>query len=87
MAPFSNFTYLKQAFTQGEIWSVDPARIAALQKEGVITSTQAEHFLHHGALGSHLENLQRQEGYKGFNKKNVSVIIKKTDPRLHHQQQ
>ncbi len=35
-----------------------------------------------GALGSHLENLQRREGYKGFNQKNVSIIIKKTDPRL-----
>jgi len=28
-----------------------------------------------------MENLQRREGYKGFNQKNVSNIIKRTDPR------
>lgn len=81
MNPFSSFPYLKQAFTSGEMWKVDPQRIEKLLKENKITSEQAEKFKSYGAVGSHLENLQRREGYKGFNQKNVSIIIKKTDPR------
>jgi len=82
MNPFSSFPYLKQAFTSGENWWVDPVRVRLLVEEGKITSEQGERFISHGAIGSHLENLQRREGYKGFNQKNVSIIIKKTDPRL-----
>lgn len=81
MEPFSNFSYLKQAFTAGEIWRVQPHRIDSLLKAGKITQEQADKFHHYGAVGSHMENLQRREGYKGFNQKNVSFIIKKTDPR------
>lgn len=81
MEPFSNFTYLKQAFTKGAVWDVDPKRVSALLEKGKITAEQAEKFLRNGAIGSHLENLQRKEGYKGFNQKNVSFIIKRTDPR------
>jgi len=81
MDPFSHLTYLKQAFTQAEMWEVEPSRIEALLKQGLITYSEADQFLKEGALGSHLENLERREGYKGFNKDNVSIIIKKTDPR------
>lgn len=81
MDPFSNFPYLKQAFTVGEKWPVKPKRVEALVQEGSITHEEADRFLKEGAIGSHLENLQRDEGYKGFNKDNVSLIIKKTDPR------
>lgn len=81
MEPFSDFPYLKQAFTAGEVWHVDPKRIDRLLKAKHITQEQADKFRHYGAVGSHLENLQRREGYKGFNQKNVSFIIKKTDPR------
>lgn len=81
MDPFSNFPYLKQAFTAGEVWLVDPKRIEKLLMKVLITHEQADKFLKYGAVGSHLENLQRREGYKGFNQKNVSYIIKKTDPR------
>lgn len=82
MDPFSSFPYLRQAFTAGEIWPVDPKRIGRLLNDGLITKEQADKFQSEGAVGSHLENLQRREGYKGFNQKNVSVIIKKTDPRI-----
>lgn len=82
MSPFSSFPYLKQAFTVGENWPVDPSRIRLLVEQGKITSEQGERFMTHGAIGSHLENLQRREGYKGFNQKSVSIIIQKTDPRL-----
>jgi hypothetical protein len=81
MNPFSTFPYLRQAFTQGEMWKVDSKRVRNLVESGLITQEQAEKFLSHGALGSHLENLQRREGYKGFNQKNVSIIIQETDPR------
>lgn len=81
MNPFSFFPYLKQAFTAGEMWPVDISRLQKLLDEKKITSEQAQKFSEHGAIGSHLENLQRREGYKGFNQKNVSLIIKKTDPR------
>lgn len=83
MDPFSNFSYLKQAFTHGEQWSVDPKRLDPLLAKGLITEEEKKKFLHYGAVGSHLENLQRKEGYKGFNQKNVSYIIQKTDPRSH----
>lgn len=81
MAPFSNFDYLKQAFTEGERWSVQPSRVQKLIDAGYVTEKEAQCFLMEGAIGSHLENLQRTEGFKGFNQKNVSYIIKKTDPR------
>lgn len=81
MQPFSAFPYLKQAFTAGEVWQVDPKKVERLYEEKMISKEQKEKFLNYGAIGSHLENLQRREGYKGFNQKNVSVIIKKTDPR------
>lgn len=81
MAPFSNFEYLKQAFTAGEVWAVDPKRIELLVSSGKVSHDEADKFLSYGAIGSHLENLQRREGYKGFNQHNVSYIIKKTDPR------
>jgi hypothetical protein len=81
MQPFSNFSYLKQAFTKGEIWQPDPKRVRQILNRGFITQEQADKFLREGAIGSHMENLQRREGYKGFNQKNVSFIIKHTDPR------
>lgn len=81
MEPFSNFPYLKQAFTQGEVWEVPQERVNKLLKAGLITEEQAQKFSEKGAVGSHMENLQRREGFKGFNQKNVSFIIKKTDPR------
>lgn len=82
MNPFSDFPYLKQAFTQGEVWHVQPRRLQSLLEQGKITRDEADKFLAYGAVGSHMENLQRREGYKGFNQQNVSVIIKETDPRL-----
>ncbi len=81
MKPFSDFEFLRQAFTEGERWKVRPARVAALQQAGLITAAQGAGFLHDGAIGSHLENLQRKGGFKGFNQKSVSVIISATDPR------
>jgi len=81
MPPFSNFPHLKQAFTQGEVWKVAKNRIDMLLQKGLITESLAEQFLTKGAIGSHLENLERHDGFKGFNQKAVSDIIRRTDPR------
>jgi hypothetical protein len=82
MAPFSNFTYLRQAFTKGERWDVAPERLERLLATGQIDLQQAERFTQDGAVGSHLENIQRGEGFKGFNQRTISDIIQRTDPRV-----
>jgi len=84
MNPFSNFEFLKQAFTEGERWPVARERVDKLLAGKLITPEQGEKFLKEGALGSHLENLQRHGGFKGFNQKSVSAVIAATDPRREH---
>jgi hypothetical protein len=81
MDPFTNFEFLKQSFTAADNWPVEPGRIDRLLREGLITAEQAETFRREGARGSHLEILQRDEGYKGFNQTGISEIITRTDPR------
>ena len=81
MKPFTDFPYLRQAFTEGERWKVAPERIERLLSKGQITEEQAKQFRDGGAIGSHLENLERNAGFKGFNQKGVSEIISATDPR------
>ena len=81
MAPFTTFPYLRQAFTQGEMWPVEPARLEALVNKGHLTNEQADRFRLDGALGSHLENLERNDGFRGFNQQGVSDIISRTDAR------
>ena len=82
MKPFSDFPFLRQAFTEGERWEVKEERIHALLSAGLITEDQSSVFKTSGAIGSHLENLERKGGFKGFNQRSVSVIIEATDPRL-----
>jgi len=81
MAPFTDFSHLKQAFTQGKTWPVATNRINELLAKGHIDVAQAEQFRGSGALGSHLEILERNDGYKGFNQTGISDIIARTDPR------
>lgn len=81
MSPFTDLPYLRQAFTHGEIWPVRPQRVERLLAAKQITGEQAQQFLSHGAIGSHLEILQRDDGYKGFNQRGINEIISATDPR------
>lgn len=81
MRPFSDFTYLRQAFTQGERWQVAPERLDRLVASDRLDERQRAQFAEAGAIGSHLENIQRGEGFKGFNQQTVSDIIRRTDPR------
>ena len=83
MKPFTDFPHLRQAFTEGQRWPVAEGRIAKLLDAGQITAEQAQQFRTQGAIGSHLENLERNQGFKGFNQTGVSDIIAKTDPRRH----
>lgn len=81
MDPFTNFEHLRQSFTVGERWAVIPDRVHQAVDAGWITREEADRFLTEGALGSHLEILERNDGFKGFNQTGVSEIILKTDPR------
>lgn len=81
MHPFSDFSYLRQAFTAGERWSIASERLGRLAANGQISDAQRHQFAEKGAIGSHLENIQRAEGFKGFNQQRISDIIRRTDPR------
>ena len=81
MKPLTDFDYLKQSFTEGETWQIDSRRIRAAVRRGVIDEEQASRFREQGSVGSHLEILQRDDGYKGFNQTGISEIIRATDPR------
>ena len=87
MDPFSDFPYLKQAFTRGQRWQVEPERVERLLSRGLISKEDGEKFIEKGAIGSHLENIQRGEGFKGFNQHQVSVIMRATDPRKHSEEE
>ena len=81
MKPFTDLPMLKQAFTEPEMWKIDPARHVALVAAGQKTIEARAKFVKDGAAGSHMEALQRWEGFKGFNKTGISSIIKETDAR------
>lgn len=81
MKPFSDFPHLRQAFTEAERWPVSEDRLESLVNAGQLDEKTAQEFRAHGAPGSHLENLARRGGFKGFNQANVSVTMAATDPR------
>ncbi|MGA1872071.1 MAG: hypothetical protein ACMUHY_00230 [Thermoplasmatota archaeon] len=81
MTPFSSFPYLKQCFSFGERWDIDKERARYLQRNGSIDMEQMNRFISKGGLGSHIEFIERNEGFKGFNRSAVSDIIERTDPR------
>jgi hypothetical protein len=81
MNPFTDIEVLWQAFTAPETWSVSSERLDTLVRDGLLDPANAETFRINGAPGSHLEILQRWDGFKGFNKTGISDIIAKTDPR------
>ncbi|MBL8817085.1 MAG: hypothetical protein JNL58_13740 [Planctomyces sp.] len=82
MKPFTDFPFLRQCFTEGERWPIRPDRIERALRNQLITEAQAQKFLQEGAVGSHLEVLERNDGYRGFNQTGINDIIRKTDPRF-----
>ncbi len=81
MAPFSNFPHLYQELTEGQWWPVDPARIDALERAGQVSAGEAEDFRLNGAIAAHLENLERNDGFKGFNQPGIDGVLLAIDPR------
>ena len=81
MKPFSEFSYLKQFFSKGQFWPISSVRLDELVSAGRIAKDKAQRFVSTGGLGSHIEIIERNEGFKGFNQQNVSDIISRTDPR------
>ncbi|MGD1060174.1 MAG: hypothetical protein ABR879_01795, partial [Methanomassiliicoccales archaeon] len=81
MQPFSDFPFLHQAFTEGESWKADRKRLEKMRSDGRLSREEADRFTRDGAIGSHLEVIERRQGFKGFNQDSVSVIIRTTDPR------
>ena len=81
MPPFSHFPHLYQQLTVGEWWPVRAERLDRLLRDGLITREQAAAFGQRGAVGSHLENLERNQGYKGFNQPGISSVLRTIDPR------
>lgn len=81
MAPFSNFGHLYQELTMGERWPVDPRRVDALESRGHLSAQEAEDFRLNGAIATHLENLERNDGYKGFNQPGIDGVLRIIDPR------
>lgn len=82
MPPFSDFSFLRQAFTKAEMWSVPEERLRELRNKGAISEEACQQIKIKGAVGSHMENLQRHEGFKGFNQRGVSEIIAAVNPEM-----
>ena len=62
--------------------TIASARLERAEKAGLLSPGQAERLSRNGALGSHFEVLERNDGYKGFNQDGINRIILATDPRL-----
>jgi hypothetical protein len=83
MPPFSDFEHLYQELTLGQRVPVDPARVDKLQQEGHLPPDEAEDIRLNGAIATHLENIERNDGYKGFNKAGIDGVLRKLDPRAY----
>ncbi|WP_430388311.1 hypothetical protein [Blastomonas fulva] len=84
MAPFSDMPHLYQELTDGDWDAVDPMRVDQLEREGHIGSDEAEKLRIEGSIVTHLENIERNDGYKGFNREGIDSVLRKLDPRAYH---
>lgn len=83
MAPFSDFDHLYQELTHGDWAAVDPRRVDELEAGGHIPAEEAEQIRLNGAIVAHLENIERNHGYKGFNREGIDSVLRKLDPRAY----
>lgn len=83
MSPFSDFDHLYQELTHGDWAAVDPRRVDALEQGGHIPAEEAEAIRLNGAIIAHLENIERNQGYKGFNREGIDGVLRKLDPRAY----
>jgi len=83
MAPFSDMPHLYQELTLGDWDAVDPARVDALEAAGHIDAPEAERLRMDGSIVTHLENIERNNGFKGFNRGGIDSVLRKLDPRAY----
>lgn len=81
MQPFSDYPHLYQELTHGELIPVDPKVIDALEADGHLGEEESENIRLNGAVLSHLENIERNFGFKGFNKIGIDDVLRVLDPR------
>ena len=81
MKPFSYFDFLKQAFSAPDKWNVSEFRLNRLFDSNVITEEKKGNFAVNGGIASHIESIQRDQGFKGFNQDSITAIIHAVDPR------
>ncbi|MFO6448333.1 hypothetical protein ACLBKU_14465 [Erythrobacter sp. NE805] len=84
MTPFSDFAHLYQELTCGDMAPVDPRRVDALEAAGHIGAEEAEKLRLEGSIVTHLENIERNDGFKGFNREGIDSVLRKLDPRAYH---
>jgi hypothetical protein len=84
MSPFSDFPHLYQELTAGDWGPVDPARVDALYERGHIDFREAEKLRFEGSIVTHFENIERNDGFKGFNREGIDSVLRKIDPRAYH---
>ena len=78
MKPFSDFSRPSPKANAGQC-DANARSVCARQVSS--PRGQFDQFTKDGAIGSHLENLKRKGGFKGFNRHAISLIISETDPR------
>lgn len=83
MAPFSDFEHLYQELTHGDWAPVDPRRVDRREAEGHLPPDEAEQIRLNGAIVAHLENIERNDGFKGFNREGIDTVLRKLDPRAY----
>jgi hypothetical protein len=68
MEPSLNSPPLKRAFTEQEVWHPKRGRLEELLSQGYISIHQMKDFEEKGATGSCMEGIQREQGFKGFDR-------------------
>jgi hypothetical protein len=83
MPPFTDWPHLYQELTEGDWDVVDPSRVDRLERGGHINAVEAEKLRLNGSMVTHLENIERNHGYKGFNREGIDSVLRKLDPRAY----
>ncbi len=81
MEPFSYYDHLKQSFTEGDGWMALKKRARSLFEAEQLMNEQFYEVRTYPIMGSHMEIIERNDGYKGFDQDSVDTIIRDTDPR------
>ena len=83
MKPFTDWPHLYQELTTGDWAAVDPNRVDILLASGHIEIDEAEKLSLQGSIVTHFENIERNDGFKGFNRDGIDGVLKKLDPRAY----